>query len=197
MQTAKQRTSTTNRADSKGVDAIDLLKEDHRNVQKNFKEFEKLHESDSDDEGKRALVEGACAALTVHTRIEEEIFYPAVRDSLRDEILSEEALVEHAAAKELIASLEGLEPGEPFYDATFTVLAEYVKHHVQEEEREMFPQVRKAKLNLKQLGAQMKQRKEELEDEDGPIESGPVPEPEGRDSEALDRRRSTRSLKRN
>ena len=99
-----------------------------------------------------------------------------MRDVLRDEILGEEALIEHATAKDLIATLEALEPGEPFYDATFTVLAEYVKHHVKEEETEMFPQVKKAKLNLNELGAQMKQRKEELEDENGPIENGPVPE---------------------
>ena len=173
MQSAKQKTPPASR--SNGVDAIELLKEDHRSVEKIFKEFEKLHGDDTDDESKRALVERACAALTVHTRVEEEIFYPAVRDVLRDEVLGEEALVEHSTAKDLIASLEALEPGEPFYDATFTVLAEYVKHHVKEEETEMFPQVRKAKLDLNELGAQMKQRKDELEDENGPIESGPVP----------------------
>ena len=194
MQTAKQRTISANR--SNGADAIDLLKEDHRNVEKIFKEFEKLQEDDSDDDSKRALIERACAALTVHTRIEEEIFYPAVRDVLRDEILGEEALVEHSTAKDLIASLEGLEPGEPFYDATFTVLAEYVKHHVKEEETEMFPQVRKAKLNLNELGAQMKQLKDELEDEDGPVENGPVPESGERDAKASSRTASTRASKR-
>jgi hemerythrin superfamily protein len=189
MQSAKQKTPPASR--SNGVDAIELLKEDHRSVEKIFKEFEKLHEDDSDDESKRALVERACAALTVHTRVEEEIFYPAVRDVLRDEILGEEALVEHSTAKDLIASLEGLEPGEPFYDATFTVLAEYVKHHVKEEETEMFPQVRKAKLDLKELGAQMKQRKDELEDENGPLESGPVPQ-----SKAQSRTASSRAPRR-
>jgi len=185
MQSAKQKASPATR--SNGVDAIELLKEDHRSVEKIFKEFEKLHEDDADDESKRALVERACAALTVHTRIEEEIFYPAVRDVLRDEILNEEALIEHATAKDLIASLEGLEPGEPFYDATFTVLAEYVKHHVKEEETEMFPQVKKAKLDLGELGAQMKQRKEELEDENGPVESGPVGRSARSEGKASDR----------
>jgi len=194
MQSAKQKASPATR--SNGVDAIELLKEDHRSVEKIFKEFEKLHEDDADDESKRALVERACAALTVHTRIEEEIFYPAVRDVLRDEILNEEALIEHATAKDLIASLEGLEPGEPFYDATFTVLAEYVKHHVKEEETEMFPQVKKAKLNLDELGAQMKQRKEELEDENGPVENGPVPGSGHSDDKASDRAASTRAAKR-
>jgi hemerythrin superfamily protein len=185
MQSAKQKAPPATR--SNGVDAIELLKEDHRSVEKIFKEFEKLHEDDADDESKRALVERACAALTVHTRIEEEIFYPAVRDVLRDEILNEEALIEHATAKDLIASLEGLEPGEPFYDATFTVLAEYVKHHVKEEETEMFPQVKKAKLDLGELGAQMKQRKEELEDENGPVESGPVGRSARSEGKASDR----------
>jgi hemerythrin-like domain-containing protein len=178
------------------VDAIELLKEDHRSVEKIFKEFEKLQEDDADDESKRALVERACAALTVHTRIEEEIFYPAMRDVLRDEILGEEALIEHATAKDLIANLESLEPGEPFYDATFTVLVEYVKHHVKEEETEMFPQVKKAKLNLDELGAQMKQRKEELEDENGLVENGPVPGSGHSDDKASDRAASTRAAKR-
>ena len=192
METAKQKTSPGNR--SNGVDAIELLKQDHRNVEKIFKQFEKLQEGDADDESKRALVDRACAALSVHTRVEEEIFYPAVRDVLRDEILGEEALVEHSTAKDLIASLEALEPGESFYDATFTVLAEYVKHHVKEEETEMFPQVKRAKLDLNELGAQMKRRKEELEDDDGPIESGSVSEPE--DAKASNSSTSTRASKR-
>jgi hemerythrin-like domain-containing protein len=194
MQTAKHKTSSASR--SNGLDAIELLKEDHRNVERIFKQFEKLQEDDTDDESKRALVERACAALTVHTRIEEEIFYPAVRDVLQDEILSQEALVEHSTAKDLIASLEALEPGEPFYEATFTVLSEYVKHHVKEEETEMFPQVKKAKLDLNELGAQMKQRKDELEDENGPIESGPVSDRGDRDAEAPSPKASTRGAKR-
>jgi hemerythrin superfamily protein len=194
MQTAKQKTPSASRL--QGLDAIELLKQDHRNVEGIFKQFEKLQEDDTDDESKRALVERACAALTVHTRIEEEIFYPAVRDVLQDEILGEEALIEHSTAKELIASLEALEPGEPFYDATFIVLAEYVKHHVKEEETEMFPQVKKAKLDLHELGAQMKQRKDELEDEDGPIERGPVSERRDRDAEAPSPKASARGAKR-
>ena len=96
MQTAKQKTPSASRL--QGLDAIELLKEDHRNVEGIFKQFEKLQEDDTADESKRALVERACAALTVHTRIEEEIFYPAVRDVLQDEILGEEALVEHSTA---------------------------------------------------------------------------------------------------
>lgn len=155
-------------------DAVELLKTDHREVERIFKAFDKARAEGVDDETKRGLVERACAALEVHTRIEEEIFYPAAASVLRDEILTEEALVEHAVAKDLIANLEALEPGEPFYDATFVVLAQYVKHHVRREETELFPAVKRAKLDLQQLGRQMKQRKEELEDENGPIERGPV-----------------------
>jgi hemerythrin-like domain-containing protein len=101
---------------------------------------------------KRGGVERACAALAVHACIEEEIFYPAVQRLLQDGILGEEALVEHSAAKDLIASLETLDPGDRFYDATFVVLTEYVKHHVKEEETEMFPQVKRANLDLQDLG---------------------------------------------
>jgi len=139
-----------------------------------FREFVDVRGTDPDGESKRAVVERACAALTIHTRIEEEIFYPAVRDTLRDQLVGEEALVEHATAKALIERLEGLEPAEPFYDATFTVLAEYVQHHVKEEETSMFPQVKDAQVDLTDVGERMKQRKEELEDEDGPVESGPT-----------------------
>ena len=194
MQTAIRKITFATRPN--GVDAIELLKEHHRAVEKIFKQFEKLHEDHADAESKRALVERACAALTVHTRIEEEIFYPAVRAILRDEIIAEEALVEHSTAKDLIASLERLEPGEPFYDATFKVLAEYVKRHVKEEETQIFPQVRMAKLNRKVLGTQMKQRKDELEDEDGLIEAGPVPESGERNARASRRSASTREWKR-
>ena len=156
------------------MDAIELLKEDHRKLERLFREFIELRGTDPDGETKRAVVERTCTALTVHTLIEEEIFYPAVRDTLSDQIVGEEALVEHATAQALIERLEGLEPAGPFYDATFTVLSEYVQHHVKEEETSMFPQVKDAQLDLADLGQRMKQRKEELEDEDGPIESGPT-----------------------
>jgi Hemerythrin HHE cation binding domain len=159
---------------SNGVDAIELLKEDHRKLDRMFREFINLRETDADGESKRGVVERACAALTVHTRIEEEIFYPAVRDTLRHQIVREEALVEHATVKALIERLEGLEPVEPFYDATFTVLAEHVRHHVKKEEAGMFRQAKEAQLDLIDLGERMKRRKEELEDDDGPLESGPT-----------------------
>ena len=143
------------------ANAIDLLKEDHEKVQKAFKQFEKMDRADS--EGCRELVERVCADLRVHTTLEEEIFYPAVREAIEDEDIMNEAAVEHETAKMLIEQLENMEPDDPNYFATFTVLGEYVMHHVREEEGEMFPQAKKARdLDLEALGEQMKARNEAL-----------------------------------
>ena len=149
------------KARSKTANAIDLLKEDHEKVKKAFKQFEKMDRTDS--EGCRELVERVCADLRVHTTLEEEIVYPAVREAIEDEDLMNEAAVEHETAKMLIEQLENMEPDDPNYFATFTVLGEYVTHHVKEEEDEMFPQAKKAKaLDLEALGEQIASRKEEL-----------------------------------
>jgi hemerythrin superfamily protein len=146
---------------SKTLTAIDLLKDDHEKVKKAFKEFEKMDRSDS--ETCRQVVQSVCNDLRVHTTLEEEIFYPAVREAIEDEDLMNEAIVEHDTAKTLIEQLENMEPDDPNYYATFTVLGEYVLHHVKEEEGEMFPQAKKAKeLDLEALGEQMRTRKEEL-----------------------------------
>ena len=146
---------------SKTVTAIDLLKEDHDKVKKAFKEFEKMDRSDT--ETCRQLARSVCDDLRVHTMLEEEIFYPAVREAIEDEDIMNEAAVEHETAKTLIGQLENMEPDDPNYFATFTVLGEYVLHHVKEEEGEMFPQAKKAKeLDLQSLGEQMRARKEEL-----------------------------------
>jgi hemerythrin-like domain-containing protein len=145
----------------KNPTAIDLLKEDHDKVKKAFKEFEKMDRSDT--ETCRQLVRSVCDDLRVHTMLEEEIFYPAVREAIDDEDIMNEAAVEHEAAKTLIEQLENMEPDDPNYFATFTVLGEYVMHHVKEEESEMFPQAKKAEgLDLAALGEQMRTRKEEL-----------------------------------
>jgi hypothetical protein len=98
----------------------------------------------------------------VHTALEEEIFYPAVREAIDDEDIMNEAQVEHDTAKMLIEQLENMGPDDPNYHATFTVLGEYVRHHVKEEEDEMFPQATKADLDLEELGARMRERKTEL-----------------------------------
>ena len=146
---------------SKTETAIDLLKEDHDKVKKAFKEFEKMDRSDS--ETCRQVVRSVCDDLRVHTTLEEEIFYPAVREAIDDEDMMNEASVEHETAKTLIEQLENMEPDDPNYFATFTVLGEYVMHHVKEEESEMFPQAKKAKeLDLEALGERMRARKQEL-----------------------------------
>jgi hypothetical protein len=108
------------------------------------------------------LVQTVCEELKVHTALEEEIFYPAVREAIEDEDIMNEAQVEHDTAKMLIEQLENMGPDDPNYHATFTVLGEYVRHHVKEEEDEMFPQASKADLDLEELGARMRARKTEL-----------------------------------
>jgi hypothetical protein len=140
--------------------ALELLKQDHDKVKKSFKEFEKLDREDS--ETMQQLVQTVCEELKVHTALEEEIFYPAVREAIEDEDIMNEAQVEHDTAKMLIEQLENMGPDDPNYHATFTVLGEYVRHHVKEEEDEMFPQASKADLDLEELGARMRARKTEL-----------------------------------
>jgi hemerythrin superfamily protein len=149
------------------IDPIELLKEDHRNVEKLFKEYEKLVEDDGSYNEKEALAATICAALTVHAQIEEEIFYPAARDILDEEDLIDEAVVEHASAKDLIAQLSDMSPDDDLYDAKVKVLSELIEHHVEEEEDEMFPKVKKAKLDTASLGPQMIERRAELIDELG------------------------------
>jgi hemerythrin superfamily protein len=142
------------------ADAIDMLKQDHDRVEKSFKEFEKMDRQDS--ESCERLISSVCAELTVHTTLEEEIFYPAVREAIEDEDLMNEAAVEHETARMLIDQLENMGVDDPNYFATFTVLGEYVRHHIKEEQGEMFPAARKAGLDLTAIGERMRQRKEEL-----------------------------------
>ena len=158
-------------AETKTQDAIALLKEDHRAVEKLFKEFE-----DAKGEGrKEKLAQRICLELSIHTKIEEEIFYPAC-DGKVDEDLLKEAHVEHDAAKLLMAEIEGGSgQSDDFFDAKVQVLGEEIDHHVKEEERELFPQVRKADLDLKGLGEQLATRKKQLMKD---YKAAGVPEPE-------------------
>lgn len=160
-------------------DAISLLTADHKAVMDLFKQFEEAKEGE-DEETCAALVQEICNELTVHAAVEEEIFYPAVQAAIDDDDLMDEAEVEHASAKDLIAQLEEMEPGDPLYAAKVTVLGEYVKHHVGEEEGEMFKKVRQAAkdeaLDLDALGAAIEERKQALQsememDEDAPAEA--------------------------
>lgn len=139
--------------------ALDLLIEDHRNVRKLFKEYEKIHQHAS-AEDKQELAEQICNEFLMHADIEEQIFYPAVRDAIRDEELIDEAEVEHQTARDLIEQIFAMTPEEDLYDAKVRVLGEYVEHHVEEEETEMFPKAKKAKLDLDAMGEQMMQAKE-------------------------------------
>jgi hemerythrin superfamily protein len=139
-------------------DAIAMLTADHKKVKKLFADFDKLKEEGS-DEDKSALVDQICNELKIHTQIEEEIFYPAVRIAIDDSDLMDEALVEHAGAKELIAQLEDANAKDDLYDAKVTVLGEQIKHHVKEEEGDMFPKATKAKVDTEALGERMLKRK--------------------------------------
>jgi len=146
------------RRNGKGSNAIKVLTEDHNKVQKIFEQFERAR----DDRRKADMVETALHELKVHTEIEEEIFYPAVRKAIEQDELLDEATVEHESAKHLIGELEGMHPGDDLFEARFTVLGEYVKHHIREEQREIFPLAKRAKMDLDQLGEQLLQRKKEL-----------------------------------
>jgi hemerythrin superfamily protein len=152
-------------------DAIAMLTADHKKVKKLFSDFDKLKEKGSDEE-KSAIVEQICNDLKVHTEIEEEIFYPAVRKAIQDEDLMDEALVEHAGAKELIAQLEDADPEDDLYDAKVTVLGEQIDHHVKEEEGDMFPKAKKAKVDTVALGATMLKRKTALMEKMGMTNAG-------------------------
>ena len=158
---SRSRTKTTEHGG-----ALDLLMTDHKNVMKMFEQFEKMRK-DGDDESKQTLVERACAALTLHTRLEEEIFYPTARETLQEPDLLDEAEVEHALAKQLITELNAMQPGDDLYEAKFTVLGEYIKHHIQEEEKEIFPKMKKAGAGLEGMGEEMRHRKIELREELG------------------------------
>ena len=163
------RKSTPAKSAPQASDAIAMLTNDHKEVKALFKQYDKLVEAGAEDEEKVALAEEICLKLTVHATVEEEIFYPAAREALGDdEDLIDEADVEHATAKDLIAQLEGSTPAEDaLYDAKVKVLGEYIDHHVKEEEGEIFPKAKKAKLDTAELGAEMAARKEELMTETG------------------------------
>jgi len=150
--TTKPRTTTTPK------DAVAMLKADHKKVSELFEQFEKSRSPSK----KRALVIEICMELTVHTQLEEEIFYPAVKAALRDKELVPEATVEHASVKDLISQVRDAEPDGEEYDAKVKVMSEYVKHHVKEEQNEMFPRAKKTRLDMAALAEQMAARKAEL-----------------------------------
>lgn len=156
------RAKSTPTAAAAKKDATALLQRDHREVQRLFKQFEKLSDDEGTADDRQALAEQICVLLSVHAQIEEELFYPAARAAEVKADLLDEAEVEHASAKELIAQIRAMEPDEPLYDAKVIVLGEYVNHHVEEEEEQMFTKCRKSDMDLVVLAEEMSERKAEL-----------------------------------
>lgn len=155
---SRSRTASATAARPRQLDAIAMLREDHKKVAAMFEEYEKARSVNV----KRRLVDAICRELTVHAAIEEEVFYPAFKAALKDKELVPEARVEHASVKDLIAQVEGKEPDGEDFDAKVRVMGEFVKHHVKEEQGEMFPKARKANLDLIELGRLMSERKQQL-----------------------------------
>lgn len=139
-------------------DAIAVLKADHRAVEKLFSQFEKA----KGEERKLQIFQQIAMELKVHTQIEEEILYPQSRDVLDEEDLVNEAIVEHQAAKDLMAQIEAMQPSDEMYEAKVTVLREMIEHHVEEEEKEYFPQLQKSEMDTTAVGEQLMARKQEL-----------------------------------
>ena len=168
MPTASKHTSTQRRAAGRTRakngkdDAIKLLKADHKEVSDLIEKYQNGRLS---KDRKMAVAKQICLALTVHAQIEEEIFYPAAREaSIRDgDDLLDEAEVEHGSLKQLVAAIEGSSPDQDeLFDARVKVLGEYVKHHVKEEENELFPKARKSDMDVEDVGVRLAARKEEL-----------------------------------
>nr|WP_246294787.1 hemerythrin domain-containing protein [Schlegelella koreensis] len=143
------------------LDAVKLLTADHREVRQLFDQYEELADREAEATERKQLAERVCKMLEVHAQIEEEIFYPAAREALSDddEDLLDEAKVEHDSAKDLIAQIRAMEPDQDLYDAKVKVLGEYVQHHVEEEETEMFPKCRRRKMDLGELGERLAERR--------------------------------------
>jgi hypothetical protein len=158
--------------DSKPLDAVALLKQDHRTVEELFADFEKA----SGDGRKEKIARQICLELSVHAKIEEEIFYPACEGKVEEDLLKE-AYVEHDGAKMLIGEIINGGPDDDFYDAKVTVLQEQIEHHVEEEEKRMeglFAQARKAGLDMEALGLELAARKAELTAQ---FETNGIPQP--------------------
>ena len=163
--------------------ALELLMSDHRKVEDLFERFEQ--EKDSDEGTRREIAQQICAELTIHAQVEEELFYPWLREQLEDDDMEmvEEAQVEHNTAKDLIAQIEGATDIDEVYNAKVKVLSEYIKHHVQEEENEIFPEARDQQEELDELGQEMSARKGELMEEMGLSEESSEEDEENEDED--------------
>jgi len=162
-----RRTSSTRQ--TRSTNALDLLKTDHATVKKLFKQFEKFKKSE-DADGMLETARAICNALHVHAQIEEEIFYPALREAGGADDALGEANVEHSHVKELVSQLDQAAPADDLFAARVKVLSEYVQHHVDEEESTLFSKARKARVDLDALGEQLAARKDELEAGQPPVD---------------------------
>ena len=178
--TSRRRASSRSGGASRGrrsasprqQDAIALLRADHKNVSDMFDEFERRKGRLSPDK-KMEMVQTICRELEVHAQIEEEIFYPAAREAVKEQDLLDEAEIEHGSAKALIRQLQDGQPGDEMFDARVKVLGEFVKHHVKEEQGKLFPMVKKSRLDMRGLGEQLMMRKQELMGQmDGQFQGG-------------------------
>jgi hemerythrin superfamily protein len=149
-------------ADGGAPDAVKLLVSDHRAVKALFQEYQEQVDQGGEGDDREAIARQICMMLGVHAQLEEEIFYPAARAAIKDAEKVDEATVEHAAAKDLIAQIESAALSDELFDAKVKVLGEMIDHHVKEEESGMFPQARKSGMDLKRLGEQISRRKAEL-----------------------------------
>jgi hemerythrin superfamily protein len=186
------RATHSTRSTDAPLDAIALLKQDHRAVEALFEEFEEADESEQS-----GLATRICQMLTVHAQIEEEYLYPQAKDAFgeEDDEMVYEAEIEHGSAKELIAKIEASTPDDPQFKPLVKVLSEYIKHHVKEEEKEMFPSLKDTELDLKELGSQLAQRKMELMEQMG-IEAEEPPAPRRKKSSGSRATRAASSKRR-
>jgi hemerythrin superfamily protein len=148
-------------ASDNDTNAVEVLKRDHDEVEKLFDQYEDAKD-ESNTELKVQIVTAVCKALAMHAQIEEELFYPAMRRQEDALELIDEAAVEHQTLKNLVAELEGASPDDDLYDAKVKVLSEYVKHHVKEEEGELFPIAKRSEIDLDALGRQLVARKAQI-----------------------------------
>lgn len=140
-------------------DALEMLEEDHRKVEELFEKYDGL---ENDDKGKGELAKQICRELTIHAQIEEEIFYPRAREATKDDDLIDESIVEHGSVKHLIQEIEDMGPGDDLFDAKIRVLEEMVKHHIREEEEELFPELTSAGMDTAAVGQELARRKQAL-----------------------------------
>jgi hypothetical protein len=147
----------------KTQDALALLEADHEVVRRLFREYRQLAANDAPEARRKGLAEQICMELTIHAKLEEELVYAPVREAIRDDDLMDEAEVEHAAARDLVAQILSMDPHEELYDAKVTVLGEYIDHHMKAEQDRMFAEVRRSGIDLVRLAQRLRERKRELQ----------------------------------